>query len=80
VRWQDQRIKSGTEWEVSKIVGRRLYENTIQFEVLWKGWRGTTWEPYDMLKNTCDQKLQDFIKDKDKGNKRKKAHPSRDGD
>ena len=46
---QDQRIKSGTEWEVSKIVGRRLYENTIQFEVLWKGWRGTTWEPYEML-------------------------------
>merc|ERR1719361_978134 len=33
------------EWEVEKIVGRRVEEEEVQFLVKWVGWDEETWEP-----------------------------------
>merc|ERR1712032_61029 len=33
------------EWEVEKIVGRRVEEEEVQYLVKWVGWEEETWEP-----------------------------------
>ena len=37
------------EYEIQKIVGHRLIwkGKRIEFEVKWKGWTETTWEPFE---------------------------------
>merc|ERR1712110_28663 len=33
------------EWEVEKVVGRRVEEEEVQYLVKWVGWEEATWEP-----------------------------------
>lgn len=53
------------EWEVSKIVGHRIVnegevDQTIQFEIKWKGYKDTTWEDEELCTN-CEGLVSEYL-------------------
>lgn len=49
------------EWEVEKILTRRLIAGELKYKVKWVGYVEMTWEPLDCLTN-CHDKLKEFLK------------------
>jgi hypothetical protein len=52
----------GPEWEVEKILDKRLYHNSLQYLVLWKGYpiHEATWEPRENVEDTAKECLAEF--------------------
>lgn len=48
---QDE-VNSESEWEVEAIIGKRFTNGNVLYEVQWKGYTETTWEPLANLDGT----------------------------
>ena len=57
-------VDNEPEWEVERIIRHKGTKN-IQYEIKWKGYEETSWEPKDNLSNT-QEILEDYWKRKKK--------------
>lgn len=58
------------EFEIEKVIGKRIRNGTIQYRVKWKGYdvADSTWEPIDNFNSTeCIQDFEARTKLKDSG-------------
>ncbi len=58
------------EYEVEKIINMKQKGGKVMFEIKWKGYEETTWEPEENL--FCDQMVFDFLESKISGKAKKK--------
>lgn len=59
-------VRSKRTYEVESICSlRRNKKNSLEFEVRWKEWQGTTWEPAKSFEGGSEQMMRDYLRAND---------------
>lgn len=57
-----QKEKNVTKWIIEKLLDRKKMNNKIFFEVKWKGFKDTTWEPRSVLIKDAKEMVAEYEK------------------